>query len=244
VAIRSPVLPCVLFALRREAAPFLKRCSRRVVAEAPIRAWHCHLAAKSVLVLETGLGAAAMEKALDWLLAAPFQPVFVLSAGFSGALVADLHLGDLVLATEVIAPDGTRHPATWPVEAVPFRCGTLLTSPHLVGDPDEKRQLGERFGAVAVDMESSAAAQFCQWHGIPFGCLRAISDSWSAPLSPRLVGLLRGGRVAAGALLGALLKQPSLVKELWRLARDTRRAAEALGQGVAELLTQGGGAKG
>ena len=61
-----------------------------------------------------------MEKALSWLLSGPpvdgvpYRPSLVLSAGFSGAVVAGLNVGDLILASEVCDADGVCRPATWP----------------------------------------------------------------------------------------------------------------------------------
>jgi hypothetical protein len=113
----------------------------------------------------------------------------------------------------------------------------VLTVPRLVGDPTEKRRLGEEHGAAVADMESAAVARACQAKGVPFGCVRAVSDEVDTPLSPRLVSLLAGGRVSALRLLGAVLRSPSLLGSLWRLGRDTRHAGERLALALGELLT-------
>jgi adenosylhomocysteine nucleosidase len=177
-----------------------------------------------------------MEKALGWLVNSPFRPALVLLAGFSGALTEDLHPADLVLGTEIANNTGETFRLDWPSQKSLFRQGRLLTWPKLVGDPEEKRRLGRDFAAVAVDMESATAARVCRQHQVPFGCLRAISDCLETPLSPRLVDLLQGGRVAPLRLARAFLTHPSLIGETWRLARDTRLAAQSLARGIAELL--------
>jgi adenosylhomocysteine nucleosidase len=241
---------CVVFALRREAAPFLRtfRPQQRFPG-APCRARFCGPSWLTVLVLETGLGPGAVEAALTWALGAPpfgnvpYRPKLVLSAGFSGALRQGLHVGDLVLATEVVDTEGNRWPATWPGELPPgqwqppLKRGRLLTVPALVGDAGEKRALGERSGALAADMETAAVARLCHKHEVPFGCLRAISDDGDTPLSPQLVGLLKRGRVAPLRLAAALARRPALAGELWRLARHTRTAARQLARGLGEVLT-------
>jgi hypothetical protein len=107
----------------------------------------------------------------------------------------------------------------------------------MVTDPGEKRALGERYGAAAVDMETAAVARACGRAGVPFGCVRAISDDVDTPLSPRLAALLAGGRVSPLRLLGQVARAPGLVGELWRLARQTRLAARQLGRALGELLT-------
>jgi nucleoside phosphorylase len=249
--------PAVVFALRREslffrrASPFAER-----LPGAPCPVHLCHPSGLTVLALESGPGAAAVGAALRWCLGAPlvggvpYRPRVVLSAGFSGALQADQCVGDLVLATEVLDEAGTCLPATWPDGLPPqggrpaLWRGRLLTVSHLVTEPQEKRRLGRKYRAAAVDMETAVGARLCRRHGVPFGCLRVISDDLSTPLSPRLADLLRHGRVSPPRLAGALLRRPTLAFELWRLAGQTRKAAEQLSLGLGRLLESAGRAGG
>ena len=159
--------PCVVFALRREAMYFRRtRPRRRPFPGAPVPAAFHGDGPRTVLLLETGVGIAAMEAALSWLLSGPtldgvpFRPTTVVSAGFSGALVPGLGRGDLILADSVCDGDGcaTAVPA---VLHSTHRRGRLLTVASLVGRPEEKRRLGERSGAVAVDMETAVVARLC-----------------------------------------------------------------------------------
>jgi adenosylhomocysteine nucleosidase len=241
--------PCILFALRREAGPFLRefRPQQRFPG-APCFARFCGPSWLTVLVAETGIGTARIATALDWLLGGPllenvpYRPQLVLSAGFSGALDKRFQVGDIILATEIADRDGKRWPTTWPGDLTgewrpPLHRGRLLTMPHLVGTPEEKRSLGQKHEAVAVDMETAAVARLCSQRDVPFGCVRAISDRVDTALSPRLVKLLAGGRASPLCVVAALMRSPGLAKELWRLARDTRMAARQLGIALGELLT-------
>src|SRR5262249_51238756 len=155
---------------------------------------------RPVLVLETGVGTGRVRDALGWLLGGPagrpVRPAFVLCAGFSGALQPAWRVGDGLLASEVADLDGGLWPAARPGRPAALPRGRLLTAPRLVGTPAEKKELGKRHGAAAVDMETAAVARACAERGVPFGCVRAISDDADAALSPRLVSLLAGGRVA------------------------------------------------
>ena len=108
--------------------------------------------------------------------------------------------------------------------------------PNLIGAPAEKRRLGERSGAVAVDMETAVVARLCGAAGVPFGCLRVISDDVDTQLSESLLGVLRGGRVGPGRLAAAILRRPALIAELMRLGTHTRTAARRLAVGLDELL--------
>jgi phosphorylase superfamily protein len=198
----------------------------------------------SVLMLETGVGAAAMETALRWCLSGPrfggmpYRPRLLVSVGFSGSLQPEQRVGDLVLATEVVDPQGHCWPAlrhaAWANRDI--AAGRLLTMPELVSDPREKQRLGRQYDALAVDMESAVAARLFHQHSIPFICLRVISDDWQTPLSPHLVHLLRQGHVSIPRLAGQVLRHPKLIGELWRLASQTRYASRRLSEPLSVIM--------
>jgi nucleoside phosphorylase len=229
--------PCVVFALRREsmyvrrAYPYQQR-----FPGAPCRAEFRGAAGQSVLMLETGIGAAAMETALHWCLSeprfgdVPYRPRLVALLGFSGALQAELRLGDLVLANEIVDESGGRWSAFHPplINTSKIALGNLFTAAELIGDPAEKQRLGRQYEALAVDMESAVAARLCHERAIPFVCLRVVSDDWNTPLSPQLLDLMRRGRVSPFRLAAAVPRHPRLLGELWRLAGQTRQAARKL----------------
>lgn len=238
--------PCVVFALGRESM-FFRRMFRfqERFRSAPCRAQFRGPLSQTILMVETGLGAAAMESALRWCLQGPrfgeavYQPRFIVSAGFSGALEASQQIGDLISATEILDLDGNHWSATHSLsDAMPS--GRLLTVPQLVGDPREKQRLGQHYRADAVDMESATVARLCQEYRVPFACLRVISDDLNTPLSPHLVELLRRGRVSPSRLAWSVLRHPSLLHELWLLSKHTRWAAKRLANALRLSLTERG----
>jgi adenosylhomocysteine nucleosidase len=241
--------PLLVFALRREASHFLQEFEpQQRFAGAPCRAYFAGPSWLTVLVMETGVGPEAAETALHWALGKPlfgnlpYRPKLVLSAGFAGGLVPRLKVGDLVLAKEVADLDGRAWPAPWPAALPadwqqPVTRGRVLTTTTLVSDPADKRRLCEEHQALVVDMESAVVARACKERGVPFGCLRVVSDDWEMPLSPALAGLTPAGRVSWWRLLSALIRSPRLASELWRLAKQTKTAARKLGLGLGELLT-------
>jgi adenosylhomocysteine nucleosidase len=242
--------PCLLFALSRESQAFRREFPpTQRFPGAPCRARFCGPAWLSVLVLETGVGAARTERVLKWLFdtpklgVVPYRPKLVISAGFAGSLHADYRVGDIILASEVVDAEGHVRPTTWPEHSPegewrpPLHRGRLVTVNQIAATPDEKRALAEKHGAVAVDMESTTVAGWCTERSVPFASVRAISDDLTLPLSPRLLSLLRDGRVDALRLAGSLLLRPRMICELWRLARQTSFAAEQLGKALGELLT-------
>lgn len=231
---------CVLFALRREAL-YLRRAFPTAV---PLRGAPCPASRHcqpggSFLVLETGVGPEATQAALHWLFDQSGQSVrFVVSAGFAGALWAELKVGDVVTATRLVAPgrDTVACVSPAPPDGARWQQGPLLSMPRLISDPKEKQQLGATFGALAVDMESVTTAEFCRERGAPIACLRAISDGVEATLSYELVEVLAGGKVAPARLARAIIRRPKLVGELCRLARATRQAARSLAEALASLI--------
>jgi adenosylhomocysteine nucleosidase len=242
--------PCVVFALRRESMVFREEFPpQQRFASAACHASFCGPSWLTVLLLESGVGVDAADKAARWLLGnplfgnVPYRPKLILAAGFSGALQSNLRVGDLVLATEVTDEKGNVWPATWPGELTggewrpPLVRGRLLSMPALVGDPEEKQRLGRQHDALAVDMETATLARSCYKHHVPFGALRAISDDLSTPLSRQLVGVIQTGRVSPLRLAAAVLRSPRLVGELRRLSGHTRHAARQLALGLGEVLT-------
>jgi adenosylhomocysteine nucleosidase len=159
-------------------------------------------------------------------------------AGFSGALTPGQSAGTLILATRILDEHGSDWPASWPGDRpTAIQRGRILTADRLVTEPADKAELGARYQAIAVDMESAAAARLCCERGVPFGCLRAISDTVDTRLSLELVDLLKAGRPSILAVLAALCRKPLLAGELWTLAQNTRIAAKNLAAALGELVT-------
>lgn len=242
--------PCIIFALRREAGAFCREFRpQQHFPGAPCRARFCGPEWLTVLVIETGVGAAAVESALEWLLRTPtlgkvpYRPKVVISAGFSGALRHDLAIGTVILGTEVVDLSGQCWPISWPGTLPPGEWrppllpGRLLCVDRFIGAPEEKAGLSRTHEALALDMESAVIARLCSQRAIPFGCVRVISDDFHTPLSKEVFALVEEERVSPVRLLTALCRRPRLGGELWRLARQTRRAALQLQQALGELLT-------
>ncbi len=242
--------PCVLFALGREAAPFLREFRpQQRFAGAPCWAKFCGPSWLTVLVVQTGVGAKAAEAAMNWLLSSPrlgdvpYRPSLVLSAGFAGALTDSSQIGDIFLASDVCDEAGTVWPTTWPGELPagewrpPIRRGRLLTVSGIVADPSDKQKLGEKHQAVVVDMESAVVARLCARQQIPFGCVRTISDRIDTAMSKEVAELIWEGRISPLQLMKTVICSPRTVGEMWQLARHTRYAAGQMATALGELLT-------
>lgn len=194
----------VAFALHREAAPF-----RRQFPAAPF--------------VVTGIGAPGIDKVL-----AERRPAGVIAAGFAGALRPNLLVGDVIIANSIVeAASANRFTPVQPhaTNDSGTNVGRLLGVEQVIADPRSKRGLGVRWSADACDMESAVIARACTDADIPFACIRVISDEIDMALSPALASCLEGGRIRPASVLRCLM---SNTREMWRLARDTRLAAERL----------------
>jgi hypothetical protein len=242
--------PCLVFALRREAVPFLRLFPpQERFPGSPCWARFCGPAWLSVLVLQSGPGPLLVEQAANWVLGkpllgnVPYRPKLLLSVGFCGALLERRQVGDVVLATEIIGQDEQCLPVTWPTTLPtgkwnpPLHRERLLTMPQLASTVADKQALANRYGAAAIDMESAFLARLCGLQGIPFGCVRVVADDAHTPLSPRLLSCLSGGRVSPVRFLTTLLRSPGLGREMWQQAQNTRQAANQLSRALGELLT-------
>jgi adenosylhomocysteine nucleosidase len=243
-----PTYTCVAFALARESKPFLKFYpTRQRQRDAPCRAWLYSEREPKLLIIETGVGAAKTGRALDWLArrtqAEGATIARFIAAGFAGGLENGVHVGDVILAAEVIDPEGNNLPTTLPrfpqTFSGPHRTvGRLLSSPRLIGEAADKHRVGALHQAQAVDMESGTAARFCAERSIPFGCVRAISDSVDTSLSPHLLSLLAEGEAPLGRVLKTLVRHPGLLGPLLTLARNTRLAALRLAECLQTIVAE------
>jgi hypothetical protein len=96
----------------------------------------------------------------------------VVSYGLAGALDG-LSTGAVIDAVRVVDETGA---VLWEGEplGVPGAVrGTILASERIVDDPEERRELHERTGADAVDLESGTLARSGRLRGV----LRAVSDT-------------------------------------------------------------------
>jgi adenosylhomocysteine nucleosidase len=183
------------------------------------------LSGHDVLLVANGMGqqrAAAAVVAAD-----PFRPDAIVSTGFCGALDSRLAVADLIAATEVIG--GSRVYPARPIDAP--RHGAIVSIGRVAQTAAEKRKLRET-GASAVEMEAAAVAEAAQQRGLPFYCVRAVTDLADESMANDFNRALRGdGHLDTIVILrGALGRPTSRVPELLRLRRRCVRAAEVLGE--------------
>lgn len=244
---RPPVSKAFLFALELEAAGFLERLREvRRVRGAAFTAHDGFLGDERVVIAETGVGLQAARQAAAELIDV-YGPRWVISAGFAGGLATPVRRGHFVMADTIVAEDGRelstglKVPAESLAAQPSLHAGRLVTVDRLVREASDKRDLHQRFGATACDMESWSVAEACRDRKVRFVSVRVISDAVDDVL-PREIENLLGQKSLAGkmgAVAGALLNRPSSVKDMWNLYEEAQRGSARLGKfltGVAQQL--------
>jgi nucleoside phosphorylase len=99
----------------------------------------------------------------------------IISTGYCGALDPKLRVGDIVVSedTQLDSLDGAH--ALDSTRA--FVRGQVITRDRVAVTAAEKRALREQTGAIAVDMEAEAVRNRAAALGIPYACIRVISDT-------------------------------------------------------------------
>lgn len=160
------------------------------------------------LMIANGPGPRLVEKALE----KKIEVDGMISTGFCGALDESLCVGDIVAGRGILSMD------------------------RVVVTAEEKRALREKTGAAAVEMESAAVAAKAEQWGVPFRCIRAVSDAASEdlPLDFNLYRDAEGRFSRTRIALAALTRPFSRVPALLRLERNTKIAARSLGDYFAD----------
>lgn len=192
-------------------------------------------------VISGGGDAETTRRKIDSLIAG--GATHLVSFGIAGALTPALQPGDLLVATEIVLPDGTVVPtdSVWCENALRkignAQAARIAGASHAVATAAAKADMHRSSRAIAIDMESHHVAAAARHHHLPFIAIRAIADTADDVLPPAaLVGLNKEGRPAIGAVLLSLFGNPFQLPALLRVARRSGIALTALLSGRAGLL--------
>jgi nucleoside phosphorylase len=192
-----------------------------------------------VLLVANGVGWSRAAAGVDT--ACPeFRPDAVISTGFCGACDPKLDIGDVVVATEVqcCGPDATPlsspFPAVSPAQSHPYS-GPIASIDHVAQTAKEKAAL-HAGGAIAVEMEASAVAKACETRGLPFYCVRSVTDLAGEDMENDFNRALRSdGQLDTMLIFSHALHHPvTRMPELIRLRQNSIRAARTLGDFFAD----------
>jgi adenosylhomocysteine nucleosidase len=220
----------VTFAVRAEFAPWQRRRNFvRVAGDWPV--FDAMFGAVRVRAVLTGMGQDHALKAAQRFLAE--KPEICVSTGLAGALRDGYRPGDIVaarLVSEVGQPVAVASHSellSTAVDCGARRIERLATSRTLVTRTEQKRQLGNQ--AEAVDMESYTILAEAARHGVPGIAIRAVSDTADFDLPFNFARATDArGQIRVAGVVSQVLRRPSGLPGLLKLARDCRLASRRL----------------
>ncbi len=220
------------FAVRAEFAPWQRRRNfLRVPGDLPM--FEAMFGGARVRAILTGMGQDHALEAAKWSLG--YRPDICISTGLAGSLRSGYRPGDILaarLVSEVGEPVAVAsHPE---LLSTAVDCGArqierLTTSRTLVARVDQKRQLGSH--AEAVDMESYTILAEAARCGVPAVAIRAVSDTAEFDM-PYDFERARDaqGQIRVMGIVSQVLRRPSGLPELLKLAHDSRFASRRLAE--------------
>jgi adenosylhomocysteine nucleosidase len=196
---------------------------------------------RDVILMQTGLGREKAEDATRFVL--EHYPVSALVYfGFAGALSPELKPGDLILCRELQCADNlTAGDACFSdhdllscaIQAMGGQegrslLGSSVTVDRLVAEPEEKRKLGEAYGARVVDMEDYWVARVASARRTPFLAIRAVLDTLMDRLPPFVRFMNLDGRWLMKEASLHFMTHPRQLASLPRIVVNTRQATKSL----------------
>ena len=149
------------------------------------------------------------------------------SIGWAGALTENVELGLAYKVSGVIdARTGERFQvADWPQ-------GRLVVTNPIVADEREKRRLAATYRADLCDMEGAIVARLAAMRGIPFYCIKGVSDGLTDRLPDFNRFISKSGQMQIARFTLFAMLRPWYWPALLRMGENSRKAS----QSVAEVL--------
>ena len=198
---------------------------------AAFRAVQCRRLCVSIWTLGvTGQrSAAALQRMIE-----KNRPEIIVSAGFSGALQPSLEVGSIVIGENFSDPKIVRA-----LREIPdVQTGPIMTVPEILETSEAKKNLAERSGALACDMESAHLYQVCCDGGIPMLAVRTISDTreQALPLPGSVLIDSETGRPDPAAIFRHLFRHSAKVAQFAKLVSDAKTAQKSLANALGLIL--------
>jgi adenosylhomocysteine nucleosidase len=159
----------------------------------------------------------------------------VISAGWAGALREELAPGEAHRVSGVIdARTGERFVTAGPTS------NCWLVTASKVADAAEKKRLASTYEGSLVDMEAAGVARLAQMRGIPFYCIKGISDGYSDHLPDFNRFISSDGQFQLVRFVFFVIFRPWHWPGLIRMGENSRRAAHGMAESLLALLEERG----
>jgi adenosylhomocysteine nucleosidase len=157
----------------------------------------------------------------------------VFSIGWAGALQRDIAAGTAHNVVGVVdVKTGER-----------FHCEAgagelwLATSPK-VADRSEKLRLASAYSAALVDMEAAAIARLTATRGIPFYCIKGVSDGLTDRLPDFNRFLSPSGQMQLTRFILFALFRPIYWPALIRMGENSKKASQSIAESLLDFLDE------
>lgn len=210
-----------------EFAGLRRHCSRTEPLHAPVD-WGrtADLRGTRIVMIANGAGARRAAAAVD----AARDISAIVSTGFCGALDSAIGIGDIFVA-DSIGGIAVKRPAS----RARFASGELASIDHVAQTATEKQKL-RAGGALAVEMEAAGVQDRARTLGVPFFCVRSVTDLADETFANDLNAALRDdGHFDTMQILRSAMRNPvPRLRELVRLRQRCGIAARTLGDFLAD----------
>jgi adenosylhomocysteine nucleosidase len=202
-------------------------------------------------LIASGMG---LKRAMDATraLVAGSHPRLLISFGIAGAVNADLHIGDVVVAGNTCLLDkglpgqfrslATLSGVAWDAASQAIQpVGARLVSGTIIttrGSQVVLQEIREMPNPV-LEMETAGIAQVAAEMGILLMSIRSISDGPQSPIPFDLESVLdEKANLRIGRLLMLILRRPQLILQSRQMTKNSRKAADHAARVLVAALSQ------
>jgi adenosylhomocysteine nucleosidase len=118
--------------------------------------------------------------------------------------------------------------------------GSSLVTVERVANEAEKRRLASTYRADLVDMEAAAIARLAEMRGIPFDCIKGVSDGPAEKLPDFNRFIASNGQFQTFRFVFFALARPWHWPALIRMGENSKRASQSIAELLLDLLDKRG----
>ncbi|NVN90165.1 MAG: phosphorylase [Desulfuromonadales bacterium] len=234
----------IITAMPEESRAIMRRARLRETSLLSGRKrYRIQISGHEIVLVEAGMGMLNAGWAASAL--ATESPDLMISAGFGGAVLPGLVVGDVVMAERILHLSGAEleevavgfYGRNAAADSLSFRRGVCISCDQILNKGDLALRLPAGVVNPVVEMESAAVARIAASHSIPFLALRAISDPWDEELDFSIDEFCdEDMRIRPAKVLATILRRPAIIPQVIRLARNSHVAASGLARAMERLL--------
>lgn len=226
-------------AMPEETKPLVKRLGKaEKTSIGGLPAWKFQRGDKEIVLIESGMGPRRGAAAAEALIADGAD--IVVSLGVAGAVRGGLAVGDVVFCREarLLTAQDQLHPLVLAAAEPPslpqlddIRIveGCAVTAAAIRTKKETASLLPPEMEHPVLEMETAAVAKSAIEHDLPFMALRAISDDAEEELGFSIDEFTDSEmNIRISKVIRVLIRRPSLLRQLLRLAGNTALAARNL----------------